>query len=106
VDDVSGHAQLKARQRAERDAWPEVLGLRVHRSLSWLDRAEQLAAQRDLDGQFIFLWIAFNAANATEVDERYRASAKVTSRAFLDRLLHLDGPRRRIEGLVWQAGCA
>jgi hypothetical protein len=94
-------ATLKERQRKEREAWSEDLGLRVHRALSWLDRAEQLGAQGDLDGQFIFLWIAFNAAYATEIDERYRTSAQVTSRAFLRRLVELDAPRRRIEGLVW-----
>lgn len=97
------HAQLKARHRAERDAYPQGLSLRVHRALSWLDRAEQLAAEDDRDGQFIFLWIAFNAAYATEIDERYRTSAQVTSRAFLRRLVELDaGHGRRLEDLVWR----
>jgi len=94
-------ARLKDRQRKEREGWPENLGLRVHRALSWLDRAEQLGHADDIDGQFIFLWIAFNAAYATEIDERYRTSAQVTSRAFLRRLVELDAPKRRIEGLVW-----
>ena len=35
------HAELKERQRAERDGHSEGLALRVHRALSWLDRAEQ-----------------------------------------------------------------
>ena len=51
---------LKARHRAERDSQHPNLSLRVHRALSWLQRAEQLAD--DADGRFIFLWIAFNAA--------------------------------------------
>jgi hypothetical protein len=93
--------QLKARQRLERDSWPTNLSLRVHRALSWLNRAEQLGEQDDMDGQFIFLWIAFNAAYATEIDERYRTSTQVTSRAFLRKLVELDGSNRRIEGLVW-----
>ena len=58
---------LKQRHRQERDAQYPDLRLRVHRALSWLDRAEQAD---DLDGRFIFLWIAFNAAYATEIDER------------------------------------
>jgi len=95
------YQRLKDRQRGERAGWPEALGLRVHRALSWLDRAEQLGTQGDLDGQFIFLWIAFNAAYATEIDEQYRTAEQVTSRAFLRRLVELDAPRRRIEGLVW-----
>ena len=98
---MGNYEQLKKRQRAERAGWPENLGLRVHRALSWLDRAEQFEKQGDVDGEFIFLWIAFNAAYATEIDERYRTSAQVTSRAFLRRLVELDGPQRRIEGLVW-----
>lgn len=57
------HKELKARQRAERDSYPENLSLRVHRALSWLDRAEQ---DDDPDSRFIFLWIAFNAAYATD----------------------------------------
>src|SRR5690606_40907016 len=55
--------ELKQRHRQERDAQHSNLRLRVHRALSWLDRAEQA---EDLDGRFIFLWIAFNAAYATD----------------------------------------
>jgi len=91
---------LKERQRAERERYPPNLTLRVHRALSWLDRAEQL--EGDPDGQFIFLWIAFNAAYATEIDERYRLSEQGTFRAFLQKLVDLDAGRGRIEELVWR----
>jgi hypothetical protein len=51
------YATLKARHRRERERWPEgPLTLRVHRALSWLNRAEQCD---DPDGRFVFLWIAF-----------------------------------------------
>ena len=96
-----GYQQLKERQRAERGDWPENLGLRVHRALSWLDRAEQFEEQEDVDGQFIFLWIAFNAAYATEIDEKYRDSEQQTFRAFLAKLDGLDAARQRFEHLVW-----
>jgi hypothetical protein len=96
------HERLKARQRAERHAHHPNLALRVHRALSWLHRAEQLEHAGDPDGQFIFLWIAFNAAYATEIDERYRLSEQATFRAFLQKLIDLDGKRGRIEELVWQ----
>ena len=43
--------QLKTRHRAERGAWHPNLSLRVHRALSWLDRAEQLGTQDDADAQ-------------------------------------------------------
>jgi hypothetical protein len=90
---------LKARQRLERDSHPPNLALRVHRSLSWLNRAEQVAEDRD--GQFIFLWIAFNAAYATDLDDRYRMSERATFRDFLLKLISLDN-RQTIEQLVWQ----
>jgi hypothetical protein len=93
---------LKERHRAERGAWHPNLSLRVHRALSWLDRAEQLGLQNDADGQFILLWIAFNAAYATEIDERFRLSEQETFRAFLTKLVELDAGRKRFEALVWE----
>ena len=70
---------LKSRHRLERDNHHVNLTLRVHRSLSWLQRAEQAD---DPDGRFVFLWIAFNAAYATDIDENYRLSEQETFRAF------------------------
>jgi hypothetical protein len=96
------YESLKARQRAERHAHHPNLALRVHRALSWLHRAEQLERNDDQDGRFIFLWIAFNAAYATEIDDRYRLSEQGTFRAFLQKLVDLDAGRGRIEELVWR----
>ena len=81
------HADLKARQRAEREDHPEGLALRVHRSLSWLERAEQCT---DADGKFIFLWIAFNAAYASEVVDGARIYEKESFGKFLGKLVDLD----------------
>ena len=96
----SRHASLKARQRAERDQWPEALALRVHRALSWLNRAE-IAEQEDPDSRFIFLWIAFNAAYATEIDPDHRLSEQTAFNGFLQKLCDLDTPGR-LSSLVWQ----
>jgi hypothetical protein len=90
---------LKSRQRSERDSHPPNLALRAHRALSWLNRAEQLAEDRD--GHFIFLWIAFNAAYATDLDEKYRTSERAIFRDFLQKLISLD-KRKTIEQLVWE----
>lgn len=98
---MDDHKRLKARHRAERDGFQESLSLRVHRALSWLQRAEQLGQEGDLDGQFVFLWIAFNAAYATEIDERYRQTEQETFRAFLQKLADLDSGGGRFEALVW-----
>ncbi|UWN48589.1 hypothetical protein ASALC70_00774 [Alcanivorax sp. ALC70] len=95
----STYKALKARQRAERDSYPENLSLRVHRALSWLDRAER---DDDPASRFIFLWIAFNAAYATEIDDRVHLNEQATFNAFLEKLCELDG-EKRLDALVWNA---
>ena len=64
MTDGLDHTNLKAKQRALRADFPETMGLRVHRSISWIGRAE--AAHDDPDAQFLFLWIGLNAAYADE----------------------------------------
>lgn len=95
----SRYANLKARQREEREHYPEHLSLRVHRALSWLERAEQ---EPDPDSRFIFLWIAFNAAYATDIDDRCHLDEQGTFNGFLHKLCDLDGARR-FDDLVWNA---
>lgn len=89
---------LKNRHREIREHSPANLRLRVHRALSWLQRAEMA---EDEDGRFIFLWIAFNAAYATEIDDNRRLSEQETFKGFLEKLCELD-EHRQIEQLVWQ----
>ncbi|MNJ49706.1 hypothetical protein D3C77_449520 [compost metagenome] len=64
------------------------LTLRVHRALSWLNRAEQMD---DLDGRVIFPWIAFNSTYATDIDQELRVSEQSMFKAFLNKLCALDG---------------
>ena len=90
------HSALKARQREQREAWHEFLSLRVHRALSWLDRAEQC---QDDDGRFVFLWIAFNAAYANETGE-LRITESERFSQFLERLVDLDTPGR-LALVIW-----
>jgi hypothetical protein len=90
---------LKARHRAERENWPNNLSLRIHRALSWLDRAERCG---DADGRFIFLWIAFNAAYAREVDLSESSSEKARFYGFLGYLADLDTEQDcRFRRLIW-----
>ncbi|MBU0525903.1 MAG: hypothetical protein KKC24_08535 [Gammaproteobacteria bacterium] len=91
------YQSLKTRHRNERDAHHPNLALRVHRALSWLNRAEQA---EDVDGRFIFLWIAFNAAYATDIDEHHRLSEQEAFKGFLQKLCMLDS-EHLIEKLVW-----
>jgi len=92
------YTQLKIRHRQLRDQAPTNLALRVHRALSWLQRAEMAA---DEDGKFIFLWIAFNAAYACEIEHNSRLSEQSTFRSFLEKLCLLDTDKS-IDKLVWQ----
>ena len=92
------YQELKTRHRAERERHHPNLALRLHRALSWLNRAEQLAD--DADTEFILLWIAFNAAYATEIDERYRLSEQAHFREFVGKLISLD-TQKRFPTLVW-----
>ena len=55
---------LHARYQEVREGFPESLRVRLHRALSWLRRAELLG--EDLDAQYLFRWIAFNAAYARD----------------------------------------
>lgn len=93
-------AALKEKQRTIRNGFPENMGLRVHRAISWIGRAE--ACGGDADARFIFLWIAFNAAYA---DEREFQSVTLGERAafleFFRKLVALDR-EGRIYKAVWQ----
>ncbi|MFD1694954.1 HEPN domain-containing protein [Roseibium aestuarii] len=91
---------LKAKQRAVRSGFPETMGLRVHRSISWIGRAE--ACGDDEDARFLFLWIAFNAAYAEERDFGAIApSERSRFQEFFRKLVKLDAGRR-IYDAIWQ----
>jgi len=89
---------LKQRHREVRGGYPADLNLRIHRALSWWQRASMAD---DMDGRFIFLWIAFNAAYATEIEEDCRLSEQAAFRGFLAKLCALD-EAKRIHDLIWQ----
>ena len=100
MKDILDHAALKTKQRALRSGFPETMGLRVHRSISWIGRAE--ACGDDHDARFIFLWIAFNAAYADERD--FQSVATGERAAFVDyfgKLVARD-EERRIYTALWQ----
>lgn len=95
------HQELKAKQRSLRAEFPETMGLKVHRALSWLERAEM--AQDD-DARFLFLWIGFNAAYAKEADfhasvAQY-AGERTTFKEYFERLVDLDCDKR-IFNAIW-----
>jgi len=80
--------RLKDLHRQTRDQSAPELSLRIHRALSWLHKAE--LSENDLDAQFIFLWISFNAAYAVDVDLEYRTTENGMFRQFFESLVRLD----------------
>ena len=93
------HAILKDKQLELRPGFPETMGLRVHRSISWIRRAE---VAKDDDARFIFLWIAFNAAYADE--EEFRGAVPGEREAFSDffRKVVAFDPKQRIYNAIWE----
>lgn len=70
------------------------LALRTYRAISWVGRAEREynpANPRtgDPDAAFIFLWIAFNSAYASEIDDK-DIREREEFEAYFDKLLTLD----------------
>ncbi|MCF7521672.1 hypothetical protein L4G92_06375 [Neisseria sp. ZJ106] len=110
-----------------RNAYPEPFRLRIHRSLSWLKRAEMMLAdgydeldrqlkqsrlpesawvalentKSDLDFGFVSLWIAFNAAYAYELESANLLHDKASFREFITTVCSLDR-EKQIYNLVWR----
>lgn len=100
MNDVIDHATLKAKQRTVRDGFPETMGLRAHRAISWIGRAE--ACREDDDACFIFLWIAFNAAYADEREfQRVAPGERAAFAGYFERLVALDS-EKRIYNAIWR----
>ena len=91
-------AQLKVRQRRIRDGFPEHIGLRIHRALSWLGRAETEASDPDVG--FILLWISFNSVYAASLRDDL-ASQRGAFNAYFEALVGLDR-EHRIYNSVWK----
>ena len=87
---------LKEKQRSLRDGFGDSLGLRVHRAISWLQRATR--EDDDRDAAFVFLWIAFNSAYSQDIGIAYHVSEKGRFKSFLSTLLSFD---RKIGFTIW-----
>ncbi len=99
------HRELKTKQRGARAGFPETMGLRVHRSISWIGRAEQA---EDSDARFILLWIAFNAAYADEQKVGHSPSGNRGGQNersifadYFEKVVALDSDKR-IYGAIWK----
>ena len=74
------------------------LNLRLHRALSWLQKAEN--SDDDHDIQFITLWISFNAIYAKEFAKE-RTADRETFNQFIAEICRLD-KEKSIYQIIWQ----
>ena len=91
---------LTARHQAQITQHRSPFTLRMHRALSWLQRAE--AAGEDDDVAFVCLWIAFNAAYAQDLGQGTGStSERQAFRNFMADVCALD-QGKALSALVWQ----
>ncbi|MCC9605098.1 hypothetical protein LOC68_24665 [Blastopirellula sp. JC732] len=75
--------------------------IRFHRACSWLQRAEQIAADDDLDLAILSQWVAFNALYGQwDGAEREPVADILCWRHFLERMLELDESRFVVDVLM------
>lgn len=92
---------LKQRHRDERDGYSQALSIRVHRALSWLDKA---SCCEDDDAKFTFLWIAFNSAYAQDYEFKMMINHGESGlyQHFLSKLVDIDQDKTLYQ-FVWQS---
>jgi hypothetical protein len=95
---LNQYKPLKDKQRSIRESFPETLGVKVHRALSWLGRAE--TEENDNDVKFILLWIGFNAAYAKDLGPDIN-NERSAFHSFFENLVSLD-TSSRVYDAVWQ----
>ena len=92
------HETLQGKEQRFGAEVPNSLRLRVHRSISWIGRAERA---EDDDARFVFFWIAFNAAYADASVFGSPASSEQKFRSdFFQKAVSLD-TGQRIYGAIW-----
>lgn len=99
-DETTGHALRRKKDSIWPGRFPEEdsLGLRVHRAISWIERAER--ETDDADAAFVFYWIAFNSAYAKDIPDSPDTGERTRFGEYFQTLVSLDADRR-IFNAVW-----
>ncbi len=72
-------------------SFDETFRTRIHRSLSWLRKADTFTGDADLDMKFICLWIAFNASYGKSLPALdHSCSEKYAFKSFIEKIVSLD----------------
>ena len=96
---VLSFADLKARQRELREGFSENFGLRIHRALSWLNRAE--LETDDDDASFIFYWISFNAIYSEDRSDKEIIAERARFQEFFKNIVEIDNDNV-IYDAIWE----
>lgn len=77
---------------------PEILAIRLHRAISWLNCAED--NESNLDLCFLTQWIAFNSCYAMEANIDQQKTEREKFRQFVGKIVSYDA-EKRIFNLLW-----
>ena len=93
------YSKLKDIHRSKRENYTDEFSTRIHRSLSWINRAEK--DNEDLDAKFIFYWIAFNSAYSELSTSNLFNSERRVYGDYFEKILKYD-QKEIIYNAIWK----
>jgi hypothetical protein len=96
---VLDYSKLKELHRLKRDNYTDEFSIRIHRSLSWIGRAEK--KDEDIDARFIFYWIAFNSAYSAIQTSQYFDTERRIYKDFFEKILKYD-KNEYVYNAIWK----
>ena len=96
---VLDYSKLKELHRLKRDNYTDEFSIRIHRSLSWIGRAEK--KNEDIDARFIFYWIAFNSAYSAIQTSQYFDTERRIYKDFFEKILKYD-KNEHVYNAIWK----
>ena len=96
---VLDYSKLKELHRLKRDNYTDEFSIRIHRSLSWIGRAEK--KDEDIDARFIFYWIAFNSAYSAIQTSQYFDTERRRYKDFFEKILQHD-KNEHVYNAIWE----
>ena len=96
---VFDYSKLKELHRLKRDNYTDEFSIRIHRSLSWIGRAEK--KDEDIDARFIFYWIAFNSAYSAIQTSQYFDTERRIYKDFFEKILKYD-KNEHVYNAIWK----
>ncbi len=93
-------SELKEKHREIRGGFSKNLDLRIHRSISWIARAEHAFANNDHDTAFICYWISFNAIYHSDGFGGIKTGERSVINSYFRSIIDLDR-ENRVFSAIW-----